>query len=75
MTIRVGWNGGKTVHLYSGGVHFESELDISYPDEDFHGFRDSLQAVAGIIATAPPPSKYFRYITYLNVRRHTAFRY
>jgi len=57
MTIRAGRNGGKAVHLYSGGVHFESELDISYPDGDFGGFRDSLQAIAGIIATAPPPSK------------------
>jgi len=46
---------GKTVRLYSGGVHFESELDISYPDGDFRNFRDSVQAIAGIRATAPPP--------------------
>jgi len=57
MTIRAGWFGGKTVHLCSRGVLFESELNISYPDGDFRGFRDSLQAIAGIIATAPPPSK------------------
>jgi hypothetical protein len=38
-------------------VYFEYELDLSYPDGDFRGFRDCLQAIAGIIATAPPHSK------------------
>jgi hypothetical protein len=32
--------------LYSGVVPFESELDLSYPDGDFRGFRDSKQLPA-----------------------------